>query len=270
MTEETKPQRKMQTWHDHGPGEDCHDGCPSRKVAASQSESQPLPSEPTKGAEPRKLPELSDALSSKPTNSIWSALSILESQVFRSRDLSAAHKTILFAAWKELTAIRESQLLIPGALAYGTTKEEAVEKAMGIAKEVQGAESRVPAQPVSGDTRFADFDDASHPFRKWWNEHGQYMMSGGGRRQSIWAARGWIAHEQLASGIEVTGDSLAEARRAAPSPEPPTDTNACTCPCHQDDQCCEQCCDGGPSLETGSAPPDQHLRDMAADLNDIS
>lgn len=56
-------------------------------------------------------------------------------------------------------------------------------------------------------TRFAEFDDADHPFRKWWDEHGQYMMAGGGRKESIWAARGWIAREQLACGVEVTGES---------------------------------------------------------------
>jgi len=59
-------------------------------------------------------------------------------------------------------------------------------------------------------TRLAEFDDADHPFRQWWNEHGQYMMSGGGRRESIWAARGWVAREQLSEGIEVTDDSMHE------------------------------------------------------------
>jgi hypothetical protein len=59
-------------------------------------------------------------------------------------------------------------------------------------------------------TRFAEFDDADHPCSKWWEEHGQYMMSGGGRIQFIWACRGWIAHEQFASGVEVTGESLNE------------------------------------------------------------
>jgi hypothetical protein len=56
-------------------------------------------------------------------------------------------------------------------------------------------------------TRFTDFDDTDHPFRKWWETHGQFMLSGGGRRESIWAARGWIAREQLAQGVEVTGES---------------------------------------------------------------
>jgi hypothetical protein len=59
-------------------------------------------------------------------------------------------------------------------------------------------EPEVKAKVAPPPTRFNDFDDADHPFRKWWEEHGQFMMSGGGRRQSIWAARGWIAHEQFA------------------------------------------------------------------------
>jgi hypothetical protein len=59
-------------------------------------------------------------------------------------------------------------------------------------------------------TRFRDFDNDDHPFRQWWNEYGQYMMSGGGRKESIWAARGWIAREQLMCGKKVTGDSMHE------------------------------------------------------------
>ncbi len=59
-------------------------------------------------------------------------------------------------------------------------------------------------------TRFSDFDDVGHPFRIWWEEHGQFMLSGGGRRESIWAARGWIAREQMAQGQPVTGDSMHE------------------------------------------------------------
>ena len=76
------------------------------------------------------------------------------------------------------------------------------------------------ARPATGEgwieNRFDEFEDDSHPFRKWWTEHGQYMMSGGGRRESIWAARGWIAREQLACGAKVTGESLRE--RALPDP----------------------------------------------------
>lgn len=70
-----------------------------------------------------------------------------------------------------------------------------------------------PVTPVSApltQTRFAEFDDADHPFNQWWQKHGQYMMSGGGRKQFIWACRGWIAREQLAEGVEVTGDSMHE------------------------------------------------------------
>ncbi len=59
------------------------------------------------------------------------------------------------------------------------------------------------------DTRFDEFDDSEHPFQKWWKEHGQYMLAGGGRREMIWACRGWIAREQLATGVEVTGKSIA-------------------------------------------------------------
>lgn len=55
-------------------------------------------------------------------------------------------------------------------------------------------------------TRFEEFDDAAHPANVWWEKHGQYMLSGGGRREFIWACRGWIAHEQFAESIEVTGE----------------------------------------------------------------
>jgi hypothetical protein len=64
-------------------------------------------------------------------------------------------------------------------------------------------------QETQPPTRFAEFDDADHPCHKWWEEHGQYMMSGGGRREFIWACRGWIAREQLAEGVEVTGETEA-------------------------------------------------------------
>jgi len=76
----------------------------------------------------------------------------------------------------------------------------------------------VGATPEPKITRFAEFDDADHPFRKWWEEHGQFMLSGGGRRESIWAARGWIAREQLLCGKEVTGDSMHEAAQSLSSP----------------------------------------------------
>jgi hypothetical protein len=65
-------------------------------------------------------------------------------------------------------------------------------------------------QPPRQQTRFEEFDDANHPANKWWREHGEYMLSGGGRREFIWACRGWIAHEQYIEGAEVTGDSLCE------------------------------------------------------------
>jgi len=61
-------------------------------------------------------------------------------------------------------------------------------------------------------TRFRDFENPAHPFAKWWKEHGQYMMSGGGRREMIWACRGWIAREQMSDGVEVTGESMGEKR----------------------------------------------------------
>lgn len=68
----------------------------------------------------------------------------------------------------------------------------------------------------AAETRFDDFDLRKHPFNKWWKKHGQYMMSGGGRREMIWAARGWIAREQMLHGVKVTGDSLWETKPAAP------------------------------------------------------
>lgn len=61
-------------------------------------------------------------------------------------------------------------------------------------------------------TRFRDFDSPSHPFRRWWTQHGQFMMSGGGRREMIWAARGWIAREQMTDGVMITGESTMESR----------------------------------------------------------
>lgn len=70
-----------------------------------------------------------------------------------------------------------------------------------------------PPQPPArhpSPTRFLEFDDTDHPANKWWQEHGQYMMSGGGRNQFIWACRGWIAREQLYEGVPVTGDSLSK------------------------------------------------------------
>jgi hypothetical protein len=67
-------------------------------------------------------------------------------------------------------------------------------------------------------TRFEEFDDVGHPMKEWWDKYGQYMMSGGGRREFIWACRGWIAHEQLVSGVEVTGDSLNEIKPIMPPP----------------------------------------------------
>ncbi len=61
-------------------------------------------------------------------------------------------------------------------------------------------------------TRFRDFDDPRHPFQKWWKEHGQFMFSGGGRNQMLWAARGWIAREQMIDEVEITGESMHEKR----------------------------------------------------------
>jgi hypothetical protein len=78
---------------------------------------------------------------------------------------------------------------------------------------------------VPQQTRFEDFDDPGHPANKWWREHGEYMLSGGGRREFIWACRGWIAREQLAEGVEVTGDSLHEMK--APAQEPPYSRPEC-------------------------------------------
>jgi hypothetical protein len=74
---------------------------------------------------------------------------------------------------------------------------------------------RQETRPIKGAalaSRFHDFDDAAHPANIWWRKHGEYMLSGGGRREFIWACRGWIAREQLAEGVEVTGESLHESR----------------------------------------------------------
>jgi Protein of unknown function (DUF551) len=80
-------------------------------------------------------------------------------------------------------------------------------------------EHLVGAPAQSGpQTRFGEFDDVDHPFNIWWQKHGQFMMSGSGRKQFIWACRGWIAREQLAEGVEVTGDSLHETKAAQPGP----------------------------------------------------
>jgi hypothetical protein len=75
--------------------------------------------------------------------------------------------------------------------------------------------SPAESSPHGLTTRFAEFDDDDHPAQKWWKEHGQYHMSGGGRREFIWACRGWIAREQLYAGVPVTGDSLHEKPPAA-------------------------------------------------------
>ncbi|MGB2626448.1 MAG: hypothetical protein WAK20_06640 [Candidatus Acidiferrum sp.] len=74
------------------------------------------------------------------------------------------------------------------------------------------------AQSAAPTTRFEDFYDEAHPFQVWWHKHGQYMPFGGGMRESIWAARGWIAREQMACGVEITGDSLHEKRESAAPP----------------------------------------------------
>jgi hypothetical protein len=82
-------------------------------------------------------------------------------------------------------------------------------------------------------TRFNEFADEDHPCNKWWKEFGQFMMSGGGRPEFIWACRGWIAREQLAEGVEVTGDSLREERKAEASSSAPLPKDGelrCTCP----------------------------------------
>lgn len=81
----------------------------------------------------------------------------------------------------------------------------------------------LPPQSSTGSqtTRFDDFDDSGHPCRIWWEEYGQLMMSGGSRRSFIWASRGWIAREQLAEGVKVTGESSRETPKAvAQSPIP--------------------------------------------------
>lgn len=83
-----------------------------------------------------------------------------------------------------------------------------------------------PSSPGAPQTRFDDFDDDAHPFRKWWQEHGQFMLSGGGRRESIWAARGWIAREQMVCGVKVTGDSMHE-RASSPGAARPSKCPTC-------------------------------------------
>lgn len=72
-------------------------------------------------------------------------------------------------------------------------------------------------------TRFQDFHDPRHPANIWWQKHGKYMMSGGGARHWLWACRGWIACEQLAAGVEVSGDSLHESGRNSPVIDKSTD-----------------------------------------------
>jgi len=74
------------------------------------------------------------------------------------------------------------------------------------------------AMANSGRSRSKDFDDVTHPFNIWWQKHGQFMMSGGGRKQFIWACRGWIAREQLAEGVEVTGETEPEPISGEASP----------------------------------------------------
>ena len=96
-----------------------------------------------------------------------------------------------------------------GAISYYRTCRNAVAEPI-TEDESEGAVVAPTPQTATTSTRFADFDEADHPFCKWWKAHGQYMLSGGARRESIWAARGWIAREQLADGVEVTGDSLHE------------------------------------------------------------
>jgi len=75
----------------------------------------------------------------------------------------------------------------------------------------------VAPAPPSREPRFDEFDDETHPANIWWKKHGQFMMSGGGRREFIWACRGWIAREQLACGVEVTGESMRESPPVADS-----------------------------------------------------
>lgn len=67
----------------------------------------------------------------------------------------------------------------------------------------------MPRKPNLTATRFRELE-WPHPFEKWWQKHGQYMMSGGGHRERIWAFRGWIAREQLMDGSKVTGECLNE------------------------------------------------------------
>lgn len=88
------------------------------------------------------------------------------------------------------------------------------------AQEAAASLNRIAAQPSEAagvSTRLSDFDDKDHPFRRWWEEHGQFMLSGGGRKESIWAARGWIAREQLICGVEVTGESINERQPLTPN-----------------------------------------------------
>ncbi len=74
-------------------------------------------------------------------------------------------------------------------------------------------------RPAPDATRFEEFDDPQHPAHIWWEKHGQYMMAGGGRKEYIWACRGWIAREQLLHGAEVTGESMHE-HAASPAVPP--------------------------------------------------
>jgi len=80
------------------------------------------------------------------------------------------------------------------------------------------SEAEADSPKPIGETRFDEFDDDNHPFRQWWVKHGQFMMAGGGRKESIWSARGWIAREQLGFGREVTGESMHEERADSPKP----------------------------------------------------
>ena len=98
------------------------------------------------------------------------------------------------------------RLVAPGAKAEHVSASECHEIRDFIVALAGGA-----AQPTP-ETRFDEFDDESHPANKWWKEHGQYMRAGGGRNEFIWACRGWIAREQMACGVEITGDSLHENR----------------------------------------------------------
>ena len=95
------------------------------------------------------------------------------------------------------------------------------------------------AAGTTTETRFDEFNDDSHPCNIWWKEHGQYMLSGGGRRDFIWACRGWIAREQLMRGVEVTGDSLHEDRVATVAP---VEAKPDVCPvCYSDNRLTNWC-----------------------------